>query len=229
MQTETSAASGGHVAAAEPHHPPAEAATHHRQAHRYVVPYVTPSAVGGALSAPARTRGHGTRRRSVTVIGAGIAGLVAGYELERLGYEVQILEASRRIGGRIYTYRFNSDPDAPVAELGAMRIPTKHSHTLRYIEQLGLGDEVRPFKSLLADENAFLSTERGYVRLRDAPDALLAELRERMPPDRYRDETLLFGAGLSLVVEAIAPPPLREGLRQDLNGSLLDLIDKVEL
>src|SRR4051794_41098962 len=136
MQTETSAASGGHVGAAEPHHPRAVVGTHHQQAHWYV----TPSAVGGAISAPARIRGHSTRRRSVTVIGAGIAGLVAGYELEQLGYEVQILEASRRIGGRIYTYPVNSDPDAPGAELGAMRLPTKHSHTLWFIERVGVGE-----------------------------------------------------------------------------------------
>jgi len=220
MQTETSATSGAVGGAAEPHHP---------QAQRHVVQYVAPYPVRGPVSALGRTRRHSTRRRSVTVIGAGIAGLVAGYELEQLGYEVQVLEASRRIGGRIYTYRFSNDPDAPVAELGAMRIPTKHSHTLRYIERLGLGDEVRPFKSLLADENAFLSTERGYVRLRDAPHALLAELRAGLPHNGYSDETLLFGAGLSLVVEAIAPPPVRHGLREDLNRCLLDLVDELDL
>src|SRR4051794_13756541 len=93
--------------------------------------------------------------RRVTVIGAGIVGLVAAFELERMGYHVEVLEASR-IGGRIYSHRFGSDADAPVAELGAMRIPTKNPHTMAYIDRLGLTDEVRPFRTLLADENAFL-------------------------------------------------------------------------
>src|SRR3954451_11153495 len=56
--------------------------------------------------------GHRARPR-VTVRGAGTAGLVAAHELEQHGYQVEILESSRRIGGRIYTHRFGSQPDAP--------------------------------------------------------------------------------------------------------------------
>ncbi|MGH3753385.1 MAG: FAD-dependent oxidoreductase, partial [Pseudonocardiaceae bacterium] len=43
------------------------------------------------------------RRATIAVLGAGIAGLVAGYELERLGYDVVMLEADSRIGGRVFT------------------------------------------------------------------------------------------------------------------------------
>ncbi|MEJ0005757.1 MAG: FAD-dependent oxidoreductase [Steroidobacteraceae bacterium] len=41
----------------------------------------------------------GSRRRRVIILGAGIAGLTAAYELGRKGYECVILEASTR-GGR---------------------------------------------------------------------------------------------------------------------------------
>nr|AHE14611.1 EspO-like indole-3-pyruvic acid imine synthase [uncultured bacterium] len=170
----------------------------------------------------------GTRGK-VTIIGAGISGLVAAYELEQLGYSVEIWEASRRIGGRIHTHRFGSDLEAPVAELGAMRIPTHHRHTMKYICRLGLADEVRPFRSLLAEENAFLGDPTGYVRLSEAPRALFEELRRGLAQHGYRDETLLFGAQLSLVVNAIAPPAVREGLRQDLSRQLLGLADSVDL
>ncbi len=39
--------------------------------------------------------------RKVIIVGAGIGGLAAGYWLRQRGYEVEILEASDRPGGRI--------------------------------------------------------------------------------------------------------------------------------
>jgi monoamine oxidase len=79
----------------------------------------------------------GGRRKKVVIIGAGMAGLVAGYELKRAGHEPVILEAQRRIGGRIYTLR---DPftEGLYAEVGAMRIPRAHKLTLEYINRFGL-------------------------------------------------------------------------------------------
>ena len=85
--------------------------------------------------------------KRITIIGAGIAGLVAAYELEQLGHHVEVLEGSRRIGGRIHTHRFGSSPAAPLIELGAMRIPTKHRNTMRYIAKLGLTDKVWDFST----------------------------------------------------------------------------------
>jgi len=42
---------------------------------------------------------------SVLVLGAGIAGLVAAYELRNAGYRVQVLEYNARAGGRNWTLR----------------------------------------------------------------------------------------------------------------------------
>ena len=42
--------------------------------------------------------------RKIIVVGAGIAGLAAAYELIRAGHTVQILEMQARAGGRIHTY-----------------------------------------------------------------------------------------------------------------------------
>jgi monoamine oxidase len=68
--------------------------------------------------------------RTVTVLGAGVAGLASAWELERLGYRVEVLAGSGRLGGRVYTHRFGTGPGAPVAELGAMRIPAGHRRVL---------------------------------------------------------------------------------------------------
>jgi monoamine oxidase len=63
-----------------------------------------------------RTRSRSTRT-DVVIVGAGVAGLAAARRLHDEGVRVIVLEARRRIGGRIYTTR---DPDASVPiELGA--------------------------------------------------------------------------------------------------------------
>ncbi len=81
-------------------------------------------------------------RKKVLIIGAGMAGLVAAYELKRQGHEPLVLEAQGRVGGRVYTLR---EPFAPglYAEAGAMRIPRSHNLTLEYCELFNL--PMRPF------------------------------------------------------------------------------------
>jgi len=85
--------------------------------------------------------GRGQAGKRVIIIGAGMAGLVAGYELARAGHDPLILEAQNRVGGRVYTLR----KFAPglYAEAGAMRIPRVHDLTLGYCEHFGL--QLRPF------------------------------------------------------------------------------------
>jgi monoamine oxidase len=84
-----------------------------------------------------KTRFKGQKPKKVVIVGAGIAGLVAGYELKRAGHTPVILEAQQRVGGRIFTLR---DPfmEGLYAEVGAMRIPRAHKLTLAYIEKFGL-------------------------------------------------------------------------------------------
>lgn len=47
----------------------------------------------------------------VGIVGAGAAGLYAAMLLDSLGIDYDIYEASNRIGGRIYTYRFSESAD----------------------------------------------------------------------------------------------------------------------
>ncbi|HEX8639544.1 MAG TPA: FAD-dependent oxidoreductase [Allosphingosinicella sp.] len=97
----------------------------------------------------------GGNGRKVVVLGAGIAGLVSAYELRRAGWDVTVLEARDRIGGRVWTVRGgdrivqNGRPDQLCRfddglyfNAGAARIPTAHHIILGYARRLGVPIEV---------------------------------------------------------------------------------------
>lgn len=73
----------------------------------------------------------------VLIVGAGIAGLVAGYRLSQAGVPVDIVEARNRIGGRIYTLQNAVGTSIPV-ELGGEFIDTKHTSLRSLAIELGL-------------------------------------------------------------------------------------------
>ena len=47
--------------------------------------------------------------KKVLIIGAGPAGLTAGYELAKQGYEVTLLEADKQVGGISKTVRYQGN------------------------------------------------------------------------------------------------------------------------
>jgi monoamine oxidase len=74
--------------------------------------------------------------KRVVILGAGLSGLLTAFRLKKLGYEVKILEARDRIGGRIYT--FDAALNTSV-EMGATWFGLKHTHLLGLLNELGLG------------------------------------------------------------------------------------------
>jgi monoamine oxidase len=92
-----------------------------------------------ALAAAPRSSPAGRR---VLVIGAGLAGLTAAWELDQKGYDVVVLEAQMRPGGRVLTLREGFSPGLS-AEAGAMVFSDSYRHLLRYVKIFHV-----PYKSL---------------------------------------------------------------------------------
>lgn len=76
------------------------------------------------------------KNRTVTVIGAGLAGLSAAYDLHRAGWKVTVLEARNHVGGRVYSLRNFSN--GLVAEGGGEFIAESHTRMLAFAKQFDL-------------------------------------------------------------------------------------------
>src|SRR5688500_5518130 len=79
----------------------------------------------------------GTEHPRVVIVGAGIAGLIAGYRLQQAGIPVRLYDAQNRAGGRMFSLR-NFFPDNQVAELGGELIDTGHTHIRGLAQELGI-------------------------------------------------------------------------------------------
>src|SRR5215211_6581249 len=75
--------------------------------------------------------------KKVVIIGAGLAGLSAAYELSQAGHDVTVLEARTRPGGRVYTMR-GQFADGLYAEAGATNVFDVHHWTIKYAGLLGI-------------------------------------------------------------------------------------------
>src|SRR5882757_11008659 len=91
----------------------------------------------------------------VVVLGGGIGGLVSAYELKKLGYDVTLLEARERPGGRNWTGRNGTKvkfvdgtkqtigwEEGNYQNLGPARLPSTHWTMLGYCRELGVALEV---------------------------------------------------------------------------------------
>jgi monoamine oxidase len=146
----------------------------------------TPAAYAGPPQLQPRS-GAGKR---VIVLGAGMAGLAAAYELAKAGYSLTILEARSRAGGRNWTVRRGdmvreTDSQQSCAfdagaemyfNAGAARIPQYHRAVLGYCRELGV--ELQPvitengnayyqsgdvFGGRPVRAHQFINDSRGYI------------------------------------------------------------------
>ena len=93
--------------------------------------------LGAGGCAPAKSPPAPAPRSSarIVVVGAGLAGLSAAYQLQKWGYQPLVFEASERVGGRAYTLR---DFFASKAELGGELIDSGQTRIRALVPELGL-------------------------------------------------------------------------------------------
>lgn len=125
---------------------------------------------------PGAAERQGAKQR-VLVIGAGLAGLAAAYELIQAGHEVEVLEARTRPGGRIRTLRAPFGGDLR-AEGSAARIPKSHELVFKCAELVGL--EMKPFKP---DKPTDLTYFKGQLLREDQPNLLK---KAGLPPEEQK-------------------------------------------
>jgi monoamine oxidase len=130
------------------------------QAGGYSAAFATMQSLGlmpmkGALAEPIAAAAGSGNGVKVVVLGGGIGGLVSAYELRKLGYDVTVLEARERPGGRNWTGRNGTEvnfcdgtkqaiqwEEGNYQNLGPARLPSTHLTMLGYCRELGVPLEV---------------------------------------------------------------------------------------
>ncbi len=162
---------------------------------------------------PAEARGQ-----EVAIVGGGLAGLVAGYELMKLGLKPVIYEQGR-LGGRLRSQAFQG-AEGIVAELGAMRFPVSSKGFKHYLDLCGLS--TKPFPNPLDPASPStvidLEGEIMYVEPGDKLPRLLQEVEDAW------NAALAHGANSEAIRGAIAARDV--GLVKQLWNELIPIWDE---
>jgi monoamine oxidase len=127
----------------------------------------------------------GASGTKVVILGAGVAGLCAAYELGKAGYDCTVLESRARPGGRVWTVRsgdrlVETDGTTQTASFGAgqyfnpgpARVPQFHV-TMQYYRELGVAVEAFGNVNLNAWYHSTAAPpERAKIRMREAKGAM---------------------------------------------------------
>jgi monoamine oxidase len=153
----------------------------------------------------------------VVIVGAGLAGLCAAYELEHLGHTAVILEADgEHVGGRVRTLRFgklygDEGLGQLYGEAGAMRIPKNHAITRHYVSLFKL--PLRKFVQV--NDNAYYFIRGQRVRLNQ--EELIKRLFCLTPCERNLTTGDMWRLGMVRVLEGL--------IRQELDDLDSDVLD----
>ena len=158
---------------------------------------------GGLGALPADR--HGTE---VAIVGAGASGMIAAYELMRLGLKPVIYEAGR-IGGRLRSQPFEG-ADGVIAELGGMRFPSSSTAFFHYLGKVGL--ETRPFP------NPLVPASPSTVIDLDG-QSIYVERPEQLPPLFHE----VAAAWREALEEGASFTPLQDAIRARDVGRLKEL------
>ena len=143
---------------------------------------------------------------SVLILGAGMAGMTAAYELRNAGYQVQVLEYNSRSGGRNWSLRGGDrytelggatqvcefDRDLYINP-GPWRIPYHHRGMLHYCKTLGVPLEAFVqvnYNAYLHSTKAFDGKPQRYRAIKADYQGHVAELLSKATRQRALDEAV---------------------------------------
>lgn len=134
-------------------------------------------------------------KAKVLVLGGGLSGLVTAYELGKLGYDFQVLEARERVGGLQWTVRKGATHTEPGGDrqvctfdegqylnVGPWRIPHSHHAVLNYCKELDVPLQVFLNESdasyFFYEGNAAGALSNRRIRLREVKADLAGQVNE---------------------------------------------------
>lgn len=153
---------------------------------------------------------------SILVLGAGMAGLTAAYELRKAGYTVKVLEYNDRAGGRSWTLRGGDEftelggakqrcefDTGLYVNPGPWRIPYHHHAMLAYAKQFGV--PLEPFMQV--NYNAYLHSKKAYGGV----------------PQRFRHVQADFNGGIAeLLSKAVQKNALDDSVTAEDHDKLIE-------
>lgn len=143
---------------------------------------------------------------TVLILGAGIAGMSAAYELRQAGYKVKLIEYNARAGGRCWTLRGGDTftelggeqqkcefSDGNYINPGPWRIPHDHHHVMDYCHKFGI--PLEPFvqvnyNAYVHSSKAFEGTPQRYRHVQADYQGYVSEMLGKVVKQGALDEEL---------------------------------------
>ncbi|MDQ2989142.1 MAG: flavin monoamine oxidase family protein [Pseudomonadota bacterium] len=175
--------------------------------------------INSTASAPPQLSGSG-KGKKVVILGAGLAGMTAAYELGKLGYQCQVLEARAFAGGRCQTARKGftlqelggesqacAFDEGQYINHGPWRIPLHHQSTLHYTRLFEVPLEV------MVNDN-----DHAFVYLENAGPLS----KQRLRPGQLKAD--MRGHVAELLAKSVKDKQLDQALTADDQALLLDYL-----
>jgi monoamine oxidase len=176
--------------------------------------------LGGAGAGAELLTQMGKPPARIAIVGAGLAGLSAGYHLRRKGVLADIFEGDKRAGGRVKSARI-FDGGNLNTEIGAEFIDSAHNDLFWLVRALGLQDKIMDteadtfgIRDAIFFENRHRSVREVVAELRDAYPRIRAD-RRRLGG---RHAAALDGISLADYVESL---PMSNWVKKMLHAAYL--------